>query len=395
VTGVPSVAAPEMTDDNDDTLGGREPGVVRAPVRAPRSPGPRRRPPARYRLRRAAALLVLVVVLFAAWFLYELYQPFAGAGSGVVSVDIPAGATAGQVGDLLAARGVISSSFFFSLRVRIDGDGPKLRHGVVSLRHGMSYSAALSVLTTTPAITQIRVTIPEGYTRRQIAALAAADGLRGSYLVASRPSDAHFDPRRYGASSDVHTLEGFLFPATYFAFAHAQSSMLVADQLSAFAQNFDQLDFARARAAGLTRYDVLIIASMVEREAQVPGDRAKVAAVIYNRLRAGMTLGIDATLRYGLNDNSHPLTASQLALDTPYNTRLHHGLPPTPIANPGLASMIAAAHPAQVSYLYYVNKPGTCGQLAFSTTYAQFLADVAAYNNARNAAGGRSPTTCG
>ena len=107
---------------------------------------------------------------------------------------------------------------------------------------------------------------------------------------------------------------------------------------------------------------------MIEREAQVPGDRALVAAVIYNRLRAGMPLGIDATLRYSLNDYTHPLTESQLALDTPYNTRLHRGLPPTPIANPGLASMIAAAHPAHVSYLYYVDKPYTCGELAFATT---------------------------
>ena len=96
----------------------------------------------------------------------------------------------------------------------------------------------------------------------------------------------------------------------------------------------------------LDRYDVLIIASMVEREALVPGDRAKIAAVIYNRLREGMTLGIDATLRYALNDFDKPLTSAQLALNTPYNTRIHSGLPPTPISNPGLASMIAASDPA-------------------------------------------------
>jgi UPF0755 protein len=336
----------------------------------------------------------LAVVVFAAWFLVELFQPFGGPGVGVVTVDIPSGAGASQIGDQLAARGVVSSSFFFGLRVRLDGDGPKLRHGIVTLRHGMSYAAALAALTTAPAVTQLEVRIPEGLTRRQIAAVAGADGLHGSYLVASRPANAGLSPSRYGAPASVDSLEGFLFPATYFAIAHESVTHLVAQQVQAFQQNFDRLDFARADAAHLSRYDALIIASMVEREAQVASDRPLVAAVIYNRLAAGMTLGIDATLRYALNDYDRPLTASQLALDTPYNTRIHRGLPPTPISNPGLASMIAATAPARVSYLYYVDAPNTCGRLAFATTYSQFEADVAAYNAARNAAGGRAPTKC-
>jgi len=383
-----------MTDDQDELQqGGLDEVGLELPARRapPRRPPPRR---ARYRRRRAVALALIVAVAFVAWFLISLFQPFGGPGAGIVTVDIPSGANAGQIGDLLAADGVVSSSFFFNLRARLDGDGPKLRHGVVSMRHGMSYGAALAVLTTTPAVTQVEVRLPEGLTRRQIATAAAADGLSGSYLVASRPANAGFQPQAYGAPDSVHTLEGFLFPATYFSFTHENVSHLVAQQLQAFRQNFDELDFARATTAHLTRYDVLIIASMVEREAQVGTDRPLVAAVIYNRLAAGMTLGIDATLRYALNDYSQPLTASELALDTPYNTRIHRGLPPTPISNPGLASMDAAADPARVTYLYYVDKPNTCGQLAFATSYTQFEADVAAYNAARDAAGGRAPTKC-
>jgi uncharacterized YceG family protein len=338
--------------------------------------------------------VALVVALFGAWFLVELFQPFAGSGSGSVSVVIGRGQSARQIGDLLASRGVVSSGFFFDLRAMLDGDRSKLRAGVYQLRHGMSYGAALSALTSAPATVEISVTIPEGYTRRQIAARASADGLTGSYLVASRPSSARFDPRRYGAPASVDILEGFLFPATYFDYPHANVTKLVAQQLAAFEQNFGQLNLSRARAAHLSAYDVLIIASMVEREAQVAGDRRLVAAVIYNRLAAGMTLGIDATLRYALNDYSQPLTVSQLALDSPYNTRIHTGLPPTPISNPGLASLIAAADPAAVSYLYYVDKPNTCGKLAFATSYARFEAEVAAYDAARTAAGGRAPTKC-
>ena len=383
-----------MSEGHDEPGFGWNEGGGASPPGA-RAFGTRRPPPSRkhYRRRRALALVALVTVLFAAWFAIELFQPFTGAGTGIVEVSIPPGASARQIGDLLASRGVVSSGFFFDLRASLDGDGPKLRHGVVQLRRGMSYAAALTTLTTAPAVVTIRVTIPEGFTRRQIAALARADGLTGSYLAASR-SSAALDPRTYGAPASVHTLEGFLFPATYFNFRGAGVSRLVSQQLAAFVQNFGQLNFAKARAAHLSRYDVLIIASMVEREAQVPKDRRLVAAVIYNRLAAGMTLGIDATLRYELNDYTHALTATELALDTPYNTRVHRGLPPTPISNPGLASMAAAADPAAVSYLYYVNKPGTCGELAFATSYSQFLADSAAYNAARNAAGGRSPTTC-
>ena len=116
---------------------------------------------------------------------------------------------------------------------------------------------------------------------------------------------------------------------------------------------------------------------MVEREAALPSERALVAAVIYNRLRAGMQLGIDATLRYGLHiPPSSSITARELASPNPYNTRLHYGLPPTPICNPGLASIEAAAHPAHVDYLYYVRIPGTDRQFftASEAAFDQFLA---------------------
>jgi len=130
---------------------------------------------------------------------------------------------------------------------------------------------------------------------------------------------------------------------------------------------------------------------MIEREAQLPGDRAKVAAVIYNRLRLNMALGIDSTIRYALNDYTQPLTAVQLALDSPYNTRTHRGLPPTPISNPGDAAIGAAAHPAHVSYLYYVAGADGCGEEVFSTSIAQFERDAAAYREALAANGGRVP----
>src|SRR6185295_9928326 len=155
------------------------------------------------------------------------------------------------------------------------------------------------------------------------------------------------------------------------------------------------VDLGYARSKNLTKRDVVTIASMVEEEAQLDSERPLIAAVIYNRLREGIPLGIDATVRFATGNHERPLTESELAVDSPYNTRLNAGLPPGPISSPGLASIEAAAHPAKVDYLYYVVEPGACGVHAFSSTDAEFQADVARYNEAREAAGGESPDTCG
>jgi UPF0755 protein len=242
----------------------------------------------------------------------------------------------------------------------------------------------------------VKLVIPEGFTRAQIALRAHADGVTGDYLAAASRSPA-LDPRHYGAPAATPNLEGFLFPATYEIYAGEPASRLVARQLGAFEENFGVAQVRAAKALGMTSYQLLIVASMVEREAQIPSDRAKIAAVIYNRLHAGMPLGIDATIYYAVEQQQHiatytgELTDSQLHIASPYNTRLHTGLPPTPISNPGLASIEAAAHPAHVRYLYYVAGADGCGEQAFSDTAAQFESDVAAYKAAVARGGGKPP----
>jgi uncharacterized YceG family protein len=239
----------------------------------------------------------------------------------------------------------------------------------------------------------MKVTIPEGQSRREIRSIAQKAELRGSYLDATAKAPSGFSLRTYGAPRR-NSLEGFLFPATYELPADASARTLVDRQLEAFGENFEKVDMTRAKRRNLTAYDVLIIASMVEREARVAKERPLIAAVIHNRLREGLPLGIDATIRYATGNWSRPLRQSELQRDSPFNTRTRQGLPPTPIGNPGLASMKAAANPADRDYLYYVVKPGTCGEHAFSRSEQQFQRDVARYNAAREAAGGKSPTKC-
>ena len=235
------------------------------------------------------------------------------------------------------------------------------------------------------------VTIPEGYDRHQIADLASKDGLKGDYLKASE-SFKGFDPAKYGADNPS-SLEGFLFGGTYELPRKPTVDDLIARQLDAFKQYMSKVNMGYAKSKNLTPYDVVIIASMIEREAVVDKDRKLIAAVIYNRLHDGMPLQIDATIRYAENNWTKPLTDSDLKIDSPYNTYTHTTLPPTPIGNPGLASLEAAAHPANVDYLYYVAKPNGCGHF-FTASYQDFLQANQRYESARAAAGGKSPANC-
>ncbi|MFL5900845.1 MAG: endolytic transglycosylase MltG [Solirubrobacterales bacterium] len=238
----------------------------------------------------------------------------------------------------------------------------------------------------------ITVTIPEGYTRSQTAEIAEQEGLRGDYVEQSAHSK-HLDPAKYGGK-DAKDLEGFLFPDTFELEKHAKAADLVQLQLEDFKRRIAGVDMGYAHSKNLTVYDVVTIASMIEHEAGVASQRKLVAAVIYNRLHEGMPLGIDATTRFATGNYTRPLTESELAVDSPYNTRTNTGLPPGPIDSPGLASIEAAAHPAKVDYLFYVAEPGACNKLAFSSTEAEFNADVERYNSAREAAGGNSPDSC-
>jgi UPF0755 protein len=168
---------------------------------------------------------------------------------------------------------------------------------------------------------------------------------------------------------------------------------LIAKQLEAFSQNLDGVDLSYAEKQGLSPYDVVIVASMIEREIAVPEERKLAASVIYNRLEQGTPLGIDATIRFEDQNFTEPLVQSRLDTDTPYNTRINAGLPPGPIGNPGLASLEAAANPAETDYFFYVIKPGTCNEHAFVETEAEFAAAEAEYQAALQAEGG-SPTEC-
>jgi UPF0755 protein len=393
---------PDDADPDELPLGTkRVKGARRVRLRGERPDTGRRDSSGRARIRRRhswrgriASVAVLSLAAALIWFLVELFQPFHGSPHGSVRVTIPPHSSAGQIGDLLERDGVISSSFFLQLRATVAGERGDLRSGTYRMQLGMSYGSVLKILTTPPTPARVtNLTISEGRTRRQIDSLLRSQRIRGSYLVATRHSRL-LDPRRYGAPRRTPSLEGFLFPSTYQLREPVSVSALVTDQLKTFKTQFRKVNLSFARSRHLTPYDVLTIASMIEAEAATSRDRLLISSVIYNRLSDRMALQIDATTRYATGNYTRSLTDSELNSSSPYNTRIHKGLPPTPIDNPGMAAIQAAAHPAHTHYLYFVVKPCGNGEQAFASSFRQFEKLARQYQIARSRRGGRSPSHC-
>ncbi len=247
--------------------------------------------------------------------------------------------------------------------------------------------AANPPTTTVKQLRQFRIVFPEGFTRvkmaeraQTVAKIAVHESHHKVKLTGKGYAAATAKPVLIqGFGSKRLPLEGFLFPDTYDFDRLSTPAQLVQEQLQEFSSKWSTLNLSYAKSKNLTPYDVLTIASMVEGEAQVPSERPLVAAVIYNRLHAHMPLGIDATTRYGLHiPPTQSLTDSELNSNNPYNTRNRPGLPPTPIDNPGMAAIEAAARPAKVDYLYFVRKPDHRHHY-FTSNYQDFLQHEAQY----------------
>jgi UPF0755 protein len=356
-------------------------------------------------LRHPFRILATVVLILILVFLNSLFQPFVGDGHGKVVVAIPKGSSVGEVGNLLEKKGVISDGFvvsgstLFQARVTIAGKRSDLFAGKFTMKEGMSYGDAIDELSKEPKPAQqatkpgvVTVTIPEGQSRPITAKLVKEDGVKGNYLKATKKSKL-LNPEKYGGKN-VKNLEGFLFPDTWEYKTNKPVKDLVALQLQDFKEQIKKVNMKYAKSKNLTVYDVVTIASIIEREAAVPKQRKLVASVIYNRLHEGMTLGMDSTIRFATGNYEKPLTESELESSSPYNTRNHAGLPPGPINSPGIAAINAAAHPAKTEFLFFVNNPNSCNELAFAKTEEEFLANEAKYQKAREANGGNQPTTC-
>jgi UPF0755 protein len=314
----------------------------------------------------AVALLALGTVVA-----QGLGAPVHPGSSRRVLVTIPPGTGLRGVARRLAQRGLVRSAIFFEVLALVSGEGTRLEAGTYALSPGMDAARILSVLSRGQVATAT-VTVVPGMTVQQVARRLAALRVVGAasfmgYAHRFRPPAPFVEP-----PGVRDPLEGFLFPNTYRVNLGSSPLQVVAPMVQGVVQALGPQAQALARREGLTPYQVLTLASMVEREARLPWERPLVAAVFLNRLRRHMPLQSDATVYYAARvPAGQPLTAQDLRTPSPYNTYLAPGLPPGPIANPSLASIQAVLHPRSVPYLYFVILPN--GRAIFSTTYQEQL----------------------
>ncbi|MCA1831540.1 MAG: endolytic transglycosylase MltG [Actinomycetota bacterium] len=322
------------------------------------------------------AFFAVILLLLGGGALYVAGQTTGSSEGKPVKVTIPQGATATSIAKQLGDAGVIRSSWLFRLLARLRGTAADLKPGEYDLRTGMSYSAVFTLLEKGPTIPFVRITIPEGSALGQIIRIARAK----LGLPAKAFDVAIGRAQRPVIAGKNRSLEGLLYPDTYFFKKDATAEDVIKRLLGTFEERTADLDFTVAGTHHITPYQSLVLASLVEREALVDADRPLIASVIYNRLQRGMHLEIDATVQYAiyLKTGKVPtnITPEDLHIRSPYNTYQIDGLPPTPIASSGLKSINAALNPATTKYLYYVlSADGK--KHCFATTYNEFLA----YNN--------------
>lgn len=331
------------------------------------------------RLTALTAGLVAFALVIAAYVISRTPDDFLGGdmaarqeiprGGGAVPYTLQQGASAADVGDDLAELGVIESSRQFQLLVSLMGVQNKLSAGEYELPTGVSTLAIIDALTVKESSPVIRVTFPEGIRIEEMAIIAerAGFGPAAEFLAAVEAFPLPADLEATVPPADQlgsYRLEGYLFPDTYILPSTAKSTDLVNLMLTTFFDRFAPDLRADIEARGLTLHQAVTLAAIVEREAVIPEERPLIAGVLLNRLAAGDLLGADPTTQFVVAMNpanveefgwwKKELTLEDLALDSPYNTRLHPGLPPGPITNPGLASLEAVAHAEDTEFYYFV-----------------------------------------
>ncbi len=346
-----------------------------AGVEPPEPPPPRRR----HRLLRALVVVAVVGLIVggvgAVWLVREVNPP--GGPGEEVEVTVPYGSSVARIAAILDAEGVIGNATVFRAYARFRGNGA-FQAGEYTFREAQDYDAVMEQLRDGPEIAYERLTVREGLTLRQIAAevdgLTGRSGQRFLELAASGQVRSKYQP------DDVSSLEGLLFPDTYLVDEREDEEAILRRLVAEFERVAEAAGIDRAEeAVGLTPYEAIVAASLIERETRFDDERPKVSRVIHNRLERGQLLQIDATVIYALGKSAERnvrVLNRDLEVDSPYNTYKHPGLPPTPIAAPGAPSLKAILEPAEGDWLFYVVTEES-GRHSFATTNAEHEANIA------------------
>jgi hypothetical protein len=336
-----------------------------------------------------AVVLALFILIGGGWFAFhkvdELWtsmraeNDYVGQGRDEVIVVFPNESTITQIGDILVKNGVIKSTKTFRNVVAKNPEVSSINAGRYRLRTEVPAETALAMILDPANKVRLTVRIPEGEAKvQQWPRLVQELGLeQDDFPEAAASPDLGIPSWSQGGDN----VEGFLFPDTYEVAEPADAKEVLQQQVAQFNKVSTSVNLeSRAAQLGKTPYEVLIIASMVEKEAARPEDRAKVAGVVYNRLRQDMPLGFDSTVHYAINDFTRITTSPEdRAVDSPYNTYVNKGLPPTPIGNPGQAAIEAALAPESHDYLYFVTVDPDSKETRFAKTGEEHNQNVALF----------------
>lgn len=315
-------------------------------------------------------ILFVLILLMAGVYFYD----FDRVGlHGTAMVDVPRNSTGRDIADTLEKKGVIRSSTLFRLYSRILGSGKSLQSGTYKMKQGMTVKEAMTKLRS--GMTEsVFVTVPEGYTVHQIAALLDEAGVKGADDFEGEAASYGPLKYQYGPLPVSVKAEGFLFPDTY-NIPKEYTARQICDMM--YKRTDDMLTpeiRKKAQAKHLTLHDLMTLASMVEREARFKEDQEPIASVMLKRLSIGMPLQIDATIQYALGSPKAELTIQDTRIDSPYNTYTHKGLPPGPIGSPGMDAIEAVLDAEPGEYLYYVAQPD--GHHIFTKSYEEHQAET-------------------
>lgn len=335
----------------------------------------------KYFVSRGLLVLIALDVLalgFLGWLVFSVATPV-NTEAATQEITIEQGASVRQIADLLKEKGIIESPVLFTLFVAIEGEAKNLRAGTYKLSGADSIRDILDIITGTGGKHTVRVTIPEGYTKSQIAATLEKENVvenASNFLqLVNLSTQSAVAELGYSflAETEAKTLEGFLFPDTYEFRVDSEPEAV----LDKFFANFERkTKDLRATQVG-DFYDVVAMASLIEKEVQTEQDMKLVAGVLYNRLEVGMPLQVDATLAFITGKKTGELTNADKEIDSPYNTYQNRGLPPAPITNPGLRAMEAAVNPTPNNYFYYLSDSE--GNTHFAETLEQHNENKARY----------------
>ena len=339
----------------------------------------------RIKVKRRFIAFILVLVLLIVLLSGMLFMNWLGKGSGplepgseeTVLVTVPRGTSTDGIGELLESQGLISDAFVFRLKSKLEGHDGKFRAGEYYLSSGMTMDEIIQQLLVGRDSTT-RFTIPEGYDLRRTADALEARGLIDRQAFFKEIEEGEFDYWFIeGLEEGEERLEGYLYPETYEIFVNATEKEIIGKMLSQFNAVFTQEHIDRMQELDLSLNEVMILASIVEREAVVPEDRPVIAGVFQHRLRISMPLQSCATVQYILGEQKPVLSIADTQIKSPYNTYVNTGLPPTPICSPGIESINAVLWPEETDYLYFLAKGD--GSHVFSVTYDEHLRNKAKY----------------